>query len=79
MNKSTLTPWPAPCFIGSGCPKRDFSESGCPFMEGYIFYNMIKQDAVGVWTPRTPPVAPALKSEYYLYGDFCGGRILLPG
>ena len=22
---------------------------------------MIKQDAVGVWTPRTPPVAPALE------------------
>ena len=51
------TSWPAPCFIGSGCPKRDFPESGCPFMEGYILYNMIKQDAVGVWTARTPPVA----------------------
>ena len=36
-----------------------FSGSGCPFIEGYILYNMIKQDAVGVWTPRTPPVAPA--------------------
>ena len=44
----------APCFIGSGCP----------FIEGYILYNMIKQDAVGVWTPRTPPVAPAL-FEFY--------------
>ena len=32
-------PWPAPCFIGSGCPKRDSSEAGCPFMKGYILYN----------------------------------------
>ena len=47
--------------------KMDFSESGCPFMEGYILYNMIKQDAVGVWTPRTPPVAPALAYKMYVW------------
>ena len=38
------------------------SEIECPFMEGYILYNMINQDTVGVWTPRTPPVASALIS-----------------
>ena len=59
---------PAPCFIGNGCPKRDFPESWCPFIEGYILYNMIKQDAVGVWTPRTPPMAPAL---HYLRTHLC--------
>ena len=54
-----FNPWPAPCFIGSGCPKGDFPESRCPFMEGYILHNMIKHDPV--WTPRIPPVAPALQ------------------
>ena len=43
-----LLAWSAPCFIVSGCPKRDLSESGCSFIEGYILYNMIKQDTVGV-------------------------------
>ena len=49
-----LLAWPAQCFIVSGCPKMDLSESGCSFIEGYILYNMIKQDEVGVWTPKTP-------------------------
>ena len=45
--------------MGSGCSKRDFSETGCTCL-GDISVQLDKRGGSGVQTPRTPPVAPAL-------------------